>query len=114
MSGSKSCEAFPSNNGMRIILPNIVSLTKSIMRKKRVQLINHCIGALPIVSCLIAKVVDLALEGLTVNTKDGTLPGCEEDYWARLQRITWVVHLESAREKGFCQNWVLSMPITYY
>ena len=114
-------KAFPSTNGTRIILPNIVSLTQSMMLKKEVQLANYRIGALPTVSRLIAKEVDLTWEGLTVNTKDGTLSGCEEENWARLQRITWVVHLQGKKVSIHITVGFLSplgatylKPITYY
>ena len=58
--------------------------TQPVVLQEVVQLADHRVGALPTVTCLITKEIDLAWEGLAVNTKDCTLSWSEKEHWARL------------------------------
>ena len=67
--------------------------------KEVVKSANYCIGSFPTISSFICKEVDLSGEGLTINTKYGALPRCQEVYGTRLQWIGGVVYLLSIVER---------------
>ena len=74
-------------------------LSKTMILKEIVQSVNYCIGSFPTISSFICQEFDLSGEGLTINTKYGALPRCQEVYGTWMQWIGGVVYLLSKVER---------------
>ena len=61
-------------------------LSKAVIVEE-VQPTDHSIGTLAAIICLVRQEVDLPGECLTVDSKQGTLPGCQEVDQSRLKGI---------------------------
>ena len=68
-------------------------LAQLMVCKEMMQHTHNGIRALPHVYSLIDQVLHLSGDGLTTNTKYGTLSGCQEVYGAELERVVQVKHV---------------------
>ena len=74
-------------SGAIISVEKDVLLSKAVIVEEEVQPTDHSIGTLTAITCLVCQEVDLPGECLAVDTKHGTLPGCQEVDRSRLQGV---------------------------
>ena len=75
------------------IVEECLSLAKTVVCKKEVEMADDSVCSLATVGCFVCKEIDVSGDCLTCNTKHSTSSGCEEVDRTRLLWVRKIVHL---------------------